>query len=123
MPYMKVSLTHKLTDEKRIQLLNGLQNALWRIPEKAGVPVVVDLEEGKTFYTGGGVKQEEFIVVEAQYFSNFKYSKKKEFTESAFDAIHDVLGMDKEKMFLLITERNTWGGHGEYLDEFYTDID
>ena len=122
MPYMKVSMTHKLTDEKRTQFLSGLENALWKIPEKAGVPVIFDLEEGKTFYVRG-VKQEEFIHVEVKYFSNFKHGKKEEFTVAAFDAMHDALGTDKEKMMLLITERNTWGAHGSYLDEFVTEFE
>ena len=120
MPYMKVSLTHKLTDEKRTQLLSGLEKALAIIPGKAGAPLTIDLEEGKTFYTSG-VKQEDFVFVDVRYFSNFKYSKKKEFTIAAFDSMHEVLGFSKEKMFLLITERNTWGAHGSYLDEFVTD--
>jgi len=122
MPYMKVSLTHKLTDEKRALLLDGLEKALWRIPEKEGVPVIVDLEEGKTFYVRGK-KMEEFVFVDTRYFSNFSYTKKQEFTVTAFDAIHEVLGTDKEKMMLLITERNTWGAHGSYLDEFFTDLE
>ena len=122
MPYMKVSLTHKLTDEKRTQLLIGLQNALGIIPGKAGAPLTVDLEEGKTFYTGG-VKQEDFIFVDVQYFSNFTHDKKQEFTVTAFNTMHEVLGISKEKMFLLITERNTWGAHGSYLDEFFTDFE
>ena len=121
MPYMKVSLTHKLTDEKRSELLLALQDALWTIPEKKGVPVVIDYEEGKTFYTGG-VKQDDFISVDVQYFSNMKYTRKKEFTEGACAAMEKVLGFSKEHMFLLITERNTWGAHGEFLDEFFTDF-
>ncbi len=121
MPYMKVSLTQKLTDEKRTQLLEGLQNALWTIPEKKGVPVIIDLEEEKSFYILGK-KQEEFIHVDVQYFSNFKYSQKRDFTRAAFDSMHEVLGWSKEKMFLLITERNTWGGHGDYLDEFVSEF-
>ena len=120
MPYMKVSLTHKLTDEKRAQLLSGLENALAIIPEKAGLPLTVDLEEGKTFYVSG-VKQEDFVYVDVQYCKRYKYSKKKEFTVTAFDAMHKVLGISKEKMFLVITERTTWGAFGSYLDVFYSD--
>lgn len=120
MPFMRVSLTHKLTDEKRTQLLKGLEKALAIIPGKAGVPLVVDLEEGKTFYTSG-VRQDDFVYVDVQYFSNFKYSKRREFTIAAFDIMHEVLGISKEKMFLLINERNTWGAHGDYLDEFVTE--
>ena len=120
MPYMKVSLTHKLTDEKRSQLLNGLEKALAIIPEKAGMPLTVDLEEGKTFYTSG-VKQEDFVYVDVQYCKRFRYSKKREFTIAAFDAMHEALGISKEKMFLVITERITWGAFGSYLDIFYSD--
>ena len=76
MPYMKVSLTHKLTDEKRSRLLSGLEKALAIIPEKAGMPLTVDLEEGKTFYTSG-VKQEDFVYVDVQYCKRFGYSKKR----------------------------------------------
>jgi len=121
MPYMKVSTTERFSDEMRTKLLDGLQNALWLIPEKKGFPVIFDLEEGKTFYVNNK-KQEQWIHVDVSYFSRFKYNKRKEFTETAFDVMHEITGIDKEKIYLLINERETWGGHGGYLDEFVTEF-
>ena len=121
MPFMRVSITGTLDDEKRVKLLEGLQNALWTIPEKKGVPVIIDLEEGKTFYVKGE-KMENFVSVDVRYYSHFKYSQKRDLTRLAFDAMHEVLGWSKEHMFLFISERSTWGGHGDYLDEFVTEL-
>jgi hypothetical protein len=61
------------------------------------------------------------VFADVQYFSNFSYQIKKEFTAAAFDAMNKALGTSKEKMFLTITERNNWGAFGDFRDEYYSE--
>ncbi|NLL38302.1 MAG: hypothetical protein GX254_01760 [Clostridiales bacterium] len=120
MPYMKVSLTQKLTEEKRKELVDGLGKALGIIPGKDGSMLIADLEEGRTMYVGGK-RQEAFAFIDVRYYSRFEYHIKKKFTKAVFDAIHRVLGIAYENMSLNIAELSSWGGFGDFKDEFYSD--
>ena len=120
MPLMKLSVTQTLDREKREVLLKGLSEAIEKIPGKEGRALIVDLEEGKTMYIGG-VLQENMAFADVQYYSNFEYHKKQALTAAVFDAISKAIGTAKNKMFLTITERNSWGGFGDLKDEFYSD--
>jgi phenylpyruvate tautomerase PptA (4-oxalocrotonate tautomerase family) len=120
MPLIRVSVTLELDDEKREALLSGLGEAIEKIPGKEGRTLIVDLEEGKTMYMGG-VKQENMFFADVEYFSNFAHKYKQEFTAAAFAAVNKALGTEQNRMFLTITERNSWGGFGDFRDEFYSD--
>ena len=121
MPYIRLSVTQKLTPEKQKELVDGLGEAMSKIPGKDPSLLIVDVEDGKTMFFGG-VKQEDMVFADVKYYSNFGYHKKKEFTVAAFDAIHSILGTSKDKMCLTITEYNNWGALGGYRDEYYTEI-
>jgi hypothetical protein len=120
MPYIRVSATQKLSGEKQAELVKGLGEALALIPGKDGRGLIVDLEDGKTMFVGG-VKQENFVFVDVRYYSNFEYHIKKKFTQAVFAVFKKVLGTKPEQAFLTITEYNSWGGFGDFKDEFYDD--
>ena len=120
MPYMRVSLAQRLTEEERKELVDGLGEALSIIPGKNGSMLMADLEEGKTMFVGG-VRQERFAFIDARYYSRFEYHIKKEFTKAVFDVLNRVLDIAYENMSLNITELSNWGGFGDFKDEFYLD--
>ena len=120
MPLIRLSATQKLTQDQQDELIKGLGEAISIFPGKEGRMLIVDMLDDKTMYLGG-VKQENLVFADVQYFSNFEYHIKKDFTVAVFDAINKVLGTKKERMFLTITERNTWGGFGDLNDEYYKD--
>lgn len=117
MPYMKVSVAKKLTEEERRELANGLGEALGLIPGKHPSFLIADIEDGRNFYLGG-VPQENFAFIDVRYYSKFSYQIKQKFTKACFEALNKTLGTAKEQMFLTITEFNTWGGFGNFVDEF-----
>lgn len=120
MPYIRISIAKKLTLEKQQELVDGLGEALGRIPGKDGRMLITDLEDGKTMFSGG-VKQDDFVFIDARYYSKFEYHIKKEFTEAVFNAVHKTIGTPFEKMSLNITEYSSWGGFGSFKDEYYDD--
>ena len=120
MPYIRLSLSQKLTQEKQEELVNGLGEALSIIPGKDGRGLIVDMEDGKTLFVGGR-KQENMVFVDVRYYSNFPYTIKKDFTVAVFEALNKHLGTKKEEAFLTITEYNSWGGFGDFRDEYYSD--
>jgi len=120
MPYMRVSLTKKLAQDQQEELAAGLGNALSIIPGKDGRGLIVDMEDDKTMFVGG-VKQENMAFVDVRYYSNFTYQIKKDFTVAVFETINRLLGTSKDRMFLTISEYNSWGGFGDFKDEYYSD--
>ena len=120
MPYIRLSIAQKLTQEKQEELVKGIGDALSIIPGKDGRGLIVDMEDGKTMYLGG-VRQDDLVFVDVRYYSNFEYHIKKNFTVAVFDAINKALGTPKERMSLTITEYNNWGGFGNFKDEFFDD--
>ena len=120
MPYIRLSVAQKLAQETQEKLAAGLGEAIGTIPGKDGRGLILDLEDGKTMYVGG-VKQENMVFVDVRYFSNFSYKIKKDFTVAVFDAIKKVLGTTDDKMSLNITEYNSWGGFGDFRDEYFSD--
>jgi len=56
-----------------------------------------------------------------RYYSNFPYKIKKDFTAAVFKTLGRALGTTKDKMFLTITEYNSWGGFGDFKDEYCSD--
>ncbi len=118
MPYMRVSVAKKLTEEERVTLANDLGEALEQIPGKARYMLMADIEDGRAIYMGG-VRQENFAFVDARYFSNFEYHVKKRFVQAVFAALKKTLGTRDDQMSLTISEFNSWGGFGDFNDERY----
>ena len=120
MPYIRISTTHKLSEEKQAALVDSLGKALEAIPGKNASGLIVDIEDGKSMFRAGE-KQESLVFADVRYFSNYKFQIKRKFTAAVFEAIGGVLGTSKEKMFLTITEYNNWGGGGDFRDEYYSE--
>ena len=117
MPYMKVSVAKKLTEKERQELSKGLGEALGLIPGKHPSFLIADIEDGRNFYLGG-MRQENFAFIDVRYYSKFSFQVKEKFTKACFAALNKVLGTAKEQMFLTISEFSTWGGFGDFVDEY-----
>lgn len=120
MPYLRVSVAQKLAEEERKELVKGLGDALALIPGKDGRMLIAEIDDGKKIYLGGEL-QENCVFVDVRYYSNFSYQVKKKFTGAVFHAIRSVLGTGDDRMFLTISEFNSWGGFGDFKDEYYSE--
>ncbi len=120
MPYIKISLAQKLAPEQQDELVRALGETLGLIPGKDGRMLITELEDGKTIFMGG-VRQDDFVFIDARYFSRFEYHIKKTFVKALFEAVHRLLGTPYEKMSLNLTECTSWGGFGDFTDEYYSD--
>ena len=120
MPYIRLSVTQKLTQDKKDALVNGLGEAMRKIPGKDERLLIVDVEDERTMYFGGTI-QEDMVFADVRYFSNYEYHKKKEFTVAMFDAIHRIIGTSKNQMCSTLTEYNNWGALGDFRDEYFSD--
>jgi len=120
MPYIRLSVTQKLTAEEQQALVDGLGEAMCKIPGKDEKLLIVDVEDNRNIFFGG-VKQENMAWADVRYYSKYEYHRKKEFTVAVFEAISMVLGTAKDKMCLTITEFENWGALGDFRDEYYSE--
>ena len=91
MPYMRVSLSAKLTEEQRQSLYEKLGEALRHIPGKEPFMLMAEIEDGRPFYAFGK-KQENFAFVDARYFSKVEYHAKRDFAMAVMKAVEEVAG-------------------------------
>jgi phenylpyruvate tautomerase PptA (4-oxalocrotonate tautomerase family) len=120
MPYFKISVTKKLTEEEREKITEGLGIALETVPGKARFMLIRDREDAKII-TMGGVKQDNFVFADLHYCGKQKFSVKKKLAEAVFAVFSDVIGTKPEFASLTITEHDNWGGFGDFRDEFFSD--
>lgn len=120
MPYMRVSLSKKLTDAEKADLAKALGEPLGLIPGKHGSMLIADIEDGKSFFVGG-VPQENFAFVDIRYYSEFEFHIKKRFVEGVFQVLREKLGTTDDKISMTISEFRSWGGFGSFVDERYED--
>ena len=116
MPYIRLSLTQKLTREKRDELVTAIGEALSEIPGKTGADLISDIEDGRVIYKGS-VQQEDMVFADVRYHGKYEYEYRSRFTAAIFDAVNRIVGTDKDRMFLNITEFSSWGGYGNLKDD------
>ena len=118
MPYIRLSITKKIDPETEKRLVDGISEALSKIPGKDPCWTMVEVNDGLKMYFGGE-KQTDMVFADVKYVSKFEYQKKRAFTIAAFDAIHEILGTAKDHICLTITEFTNWGAVGDFRDEYY----
>ena len=118
MPYIRLSITQKISEETEQRLIDGLGIALSNIPGKDPCWTMVEVNDGMRMYFGGK-KQQDMVFVDVKYVSKFEFHKKRAFARAAFDVIHDILGTEKDRICLTITEFSNWGAAGDFRDEYF----
>jgi phenylpyruvate tautomerase PptA (4-oxalocrotonate tautomerase family) len=120
MPYFRVSVSKTLTPEQRKNITDGLGVALETVPGKKRDFLILDMEDGKTI-TMGGKEQDNFVFAQLNYYGKYAFSIKKKLTEAVFAVFSEVIGTKPECASLTITEHQSWGGFGDFRDEYYSD--
>ena len=116
MPYMKVSISKTLTEE-RIAISKELSKSLGLIPGKQPEFLISDIEDGRNMYLGG-VRQEKLTFIDVRYYSKFEYHIKAQLA-NIYCSLNKHLGFEYHQMFLTIQEFTSWGGFGNIIDEYY----
>jgi phenylpyruvate tautomerase PptA (4-oxalocrotonate tautomerase family) len=120
MPFMRVSVTQKLTREKQEELTRELGRALDLIPGKSGNMLIVEMEDGKPMFSGG-VPQENLAFADVRYGEHFTHQIKKAFVKAVLAAFKNVVGIPADKAFMTIDEVDCAGGFGGFMDYYYTE--
>ena len=121
MPYIKLSVSKKITPELEKKLVDGLGTALSIIPGKDPQWTMVEINDGLRMYFGG-VRQEDMVFADVKYVGKFSYKLKREFTQAACKTISDTIGTPIDKICLTISEFNNWGAVGDFRDIYFSDM-
>lgn len=120
MPFIKLSVAKKISEEKEQTIVDCLGKALSVVPGKDPQWTMVEVNDGQKLYFGGK-KQEDMVFADVKYVGRQEFHKKREFTREACQMIHEVLGTPIDRICVTITEYDNWGAVGEFRDIYYVD--
>lgn len=120
MPFIKLSVAKKISNEMEQAVVDGLGKALSVIPGKDPQWTMVEVNDGMKLYFGGK-KQEDMVFADVKYVCRQEFHKKRDFTRAACKVIHDTLGTPIDRICLTITEYDNWGAVGDFRDQFFVD--
>lgn len=112
MPYINISVTKEMSITKKQELKNSIGKNINRLPGKAEKVLMIEIEDGKTIFFGGE-EQENCAYVDVKAYGKFDFEAKDDFTKSIFEVFNRVLGIEEDRLFLTITEFDTWGTNGK----------
>ena len=110
MPYIAINTSLKLTAAQKEKVKTEFGRLIAIIPTKAETGLLIDFSDGHTMYRAGIEAACAFIDVRLYGKAEFEY--KKQFTEETFKMLTKELGLETAKMYLSISEFDTWGSAG-----------
>lgn len=120
MPYIKVSSARLLTEKQEQALVSGLSAAVQAHLGNPPEQVDVEINDGAKMYRFG-VKQENCVYLDVRYFRNHKFQVKQALAKAMFKAAEEAIGVEEDRLSLSILEFHSWGGFGDFIDEFVTE--
>ena len=120
MPFIKLSIAKRISEEMEQAVIDGLAEALSVIPGKDPQWTMVEVNDGLRLYFGGK-RQEDMVFGDVKYVGKQEFHKKRVFTQRACQVIHEILGTPIDRICLTITEYDNWGAVGDFRDQYYVD--
>ena len=112
MPYIALNTTQKLSAVQREKIKAEFGRLITLIPTKTEAATMVDFSDSRTFYKAG--KEVSGAFIDLRLFRKADYEAKKKFTEEIFEMLSRELGLEKDNMYLTISEFDNWGSGGTY---------
>jgi hypothetical protein len=111
---MKLNTTQKLTHEQKMELADGLGDAIELIPNKVKQGLFLYVEDAKTFIVSG-VEQSDYVFINTDICGDYKYEVKYKFAVAVYGIINRVLGTPVERVAMKIAVYDGWGNFGDYV--------
>ncbi|MDR3146359.1 MAG: hypothetical protein LBU21_08780 [Treponema sp.] len=112
MPYIQVNIGQKLTASQKELLKNELGRLITIIPGKTEPDLIVNIQDGGSFYMGGTETPSAYI--DLRVYTRTDPEAKKDFTRKLFAFIAREFGIQTGRQYLTITEYDNWGYDGEF---------
>jgi len=111
MPYISVSTTLSLSQEKKDEIASMLGKYISLIPNKTEAVLMVDVSDGHTMYFGGQ-KRERCAFVDVRCYKNARFEDNKAFIEAVYKLLNETTGLMETEIYVTIYEYPTWGTKG-----------
>ena len=112
MPYIAINTTLELSAAQKEKIKTELGRLMPIIPTKTEAGLMIDFSGSRTIYKAGVEVSGAFI--DLRLFRKSDFEPKKKFTEETFEMLSRELGLEKDNMYLNISEFEHWGSGGTY---------
>ena len=112
MPYIAINTVQELSAARKEKIKSELGRLMSIIPTKNEAGLLIDFSGGHTFYKAGAKVDGAFIDV--RLFHKSELEPKKQYTAEVFSLLSNELGLQKDFMYLNISEYDNWGSRGEF---------
>jgi len=110
MPYILINTSLKLTAGQKEKVKSEFGRLMPIIPTKTEAGLLVDFSDGHTMYRAG--EEAPCAFIEIRLYGKAEMEPKKEYTKKVFEMLNKELGLEIPRMYLNISEHETWGSAG-----------
>ena len=110
MPYIQISLSKKLTDEKKRALAAEVAALVPILPDKPGDRAIVQIDDGRSLYRGG--EPADCAFMETRLYGKTPEPYLRAYTEKLFKLFEEQLGYAGNQIYFNILELDHWGSKG-----------
>jgi 3-mercaptopyruvate sulfurtransferase SseA len=110
MPYIALNTTQTLSAIQKEKIKTEFGRLITIIPTKTEAGLVIDFSDSRTIYKAG--KEISGAFIDLRLFHKSDFEPKKMFTEETFAMLSRELGIEKDNMYLTISEFENWGSNG-----------
>ena len=110
MPYIAINTSKTLSDGQKDALKTALGEKITVIPGKSESKLMIDIADGRAMYFAG--EKRDLAFVEVRCFGTTEFVNKKAFTEAAFLAVQETMGLPQDAIYLNYSEFEHWGAMG-----------
>ena len=110
MPYIAINTSLKLSTAQKEKVKSELGRLIAVIPTKTEAGLLVDFSDGHTMYRAG--EEAPCAFIDVRLFGKAEFDYKKQFVEETFKMLAKELGLEAARMYLSVSEFDTWGSAG-----------
>lgn len=111
MPFISVQVAETLLQEQKDALKISLGKNISLLPGKAEEQLMVDISDKHSLYFSGRPLSKG-AYVDVRTFGNSDFESKKALTESIYEMLHNVCGIQKDEIYVTFSAFSEWGTRG-----------
>ena len=111
MPFISVQVAGSLLQEQKDAITISLGKSISLIPGKSEKQLMVDISDGHSLYFGGKPLSTG-AYVDVRTFGDSDFESKKALTESIYEMLHNICGIQKNEIYVTFSAFSEWGTRG-----------
>ncbi len=111
MPYIRTTVSNKITPEKEENLKAKLGQAIALIPGKSESWLMLAFEDNVSMYFKGS-NAEDYAYVEVSLFGSTSDAAYDRLTQAISEIVNEELGIDRANIYIKYEEAEHWGWNG-----------